>query len=60
MKLVCSDAETYLDSRCCDVAAKSQSDVELLWKELKPYYFDCNDDLPRENAFRARLGLPAR
>jgi hypothetical protein len=54
------DAEAWLDQVIPTLGALPQAEVERLWKELGPYYFDCNDDRQRETPFRARLGLPAR
>lgn len=55
------DVEAYLDSTVLPgLAAMPTAEVEKLWRELQRFYFNYNDDKPREDAFRARLGLPAK
>ncbi|MEZ5965983.1 MAG: hypothetical protein R3F56_19260 [Planctomycetota bacterium] len=54
------DCEALLDRFIPKLPTMPDADVDRLWQDLWPLYFEPNDDAVREAAFRTRLGLPPR
>ncbi len=54
------DCEAYLNELIPKLDSIPTADVEKIWRELQPYYFDANPgvnaDTAREQALRTRLG----